>query len=217
VIDYLVVVPVGYLIGSVPFGLLIGRVVGGVDIRSHGSGKTGMTNVMRKLGFRIGIVVLILDMGKAMAVVALARAFSGLDGAVTAAGLAALAGHIWPVFVGFKGGRGIAPGWGGLVLISPWAGLVATLTGLPAVAASRYVSLGSLVGSGCGAGALVVLCIVGAEPFHYIWYGAVGWPLLVFKHRDNIRRLIRGEERRLGQRVKEDVSRPSHVGAAGSP
>lgn len=199
--DYLVLIPVGYLLGCLPFGLIAGWVFKGVDVRKYGSGKTGMTNVMRTVGVPAALLVLALDMGKGIVAVAIARLIADAPGVEAAAGLAALIGHNWPVFIGFRGGRGTATGWGGLLMLSPVAGLVATLVGLPVVAITRYMSLGSILGASSGAIALVVLAVTGAVPMEYVWYGAIGGALVVARHKDNIQRLLRGEERKISQRA----------------
>ena len=202
--EYLIAVPVGYLLGSVPFGVIIGRVIGMGDVRDHGSGRTGMTNVLRTVGLRAAIIVLVLDMGKTILAVVLARVLFDSPGVEVAAALATIAGHNWSVFVGFKGGRGTSPGWGGLVILSPISGLlVAPLVGLPVLAIWRYMSLASILGAVSGASALMVLSVtnIGSVPLAYAWYGAIGVPMIVTSHHDNIRRLIRGEERKVGKQV----------------
>ena len=198
-IDYLIFVPVGYLLGSLPFGLVSGWLFKGVDVRDYGSGKTGMTNVFRTVGAPAAALVLVLDMGKAVLAVALAKLLSDSHGAEAAAALAALAGHNWPVFTGFRGGRGTAPGYGGLFILSPVSGLVATVVGIPVIAITRYVSMGSLLAATTGVATLIVLAVTGHAPLEYIWFGAVGCALVVARHRDNIQRLVRGEERKLGR------------------
>ncbi len=196
---YLVMIPVGYLLGSVPFGLILGLVFKGVDVRDYGSGKTGMTNVMRTAGVPAAVLSLALDMGKAMAVVLIARWLFDAPGAEAAGAIAALVGHNWPVFVGFRGGRGTASGWGALIMLSPWSGLVAGLVGVPVVAMTRYVSLGSILGTLSGVITLVALVATGRLPVGYVAYAVVGAALVIGLHRDNIGRLLRGEERKLGQ------------------
>jgi glycerol-3-phosphate acyltransferase PlsY len=201
VIGYLVFVPLGYLLGAIPFGLVAGKLFGGVDVREHGSGNTGMTNVMRTVNVPVAILVLFLDVAKAVSVVLLARAFTDSPGTETVAAIAAIVGHNWSVFMGFKGGKGTATGWGGLFVLSPVAGLVATVVGVGAIAGSRYVSLGSLLATLFGAGALVVMAIMGIQPLPYALYGAVGTTIIVVSHRGNIERLIKGKERKLGHKV----------------
>lgn len=209
-IDYIVMIPVGYLLGALPFGLILGKLFGGVDVREYGSGKTGMTNVLRTAGIPAALLSLAFDMGKAVLAVLLARIFFDSPGVEAAAALAALVGHNWPVFVGFRGGRGTAPGWGALIILSPLAGLVATLIGLSAVALSRYVSLGSILGTLSGIITLIALAVLGivvegaSDSFwfaytEYIWFAVIGAALVIGLHKDNIQRLINGTERKLGQ------------------
>ncbi len=205
--DYLILVPLAYLLGSVPFGLIAGRVIANVDIRDYGSGKIGMTNVLRTSGKTAAAVVLLLDMGKGILAVLIARYFFDSYGVEAAAALAVLFGHNWPIFIKFRGGRGIASGWGGLLILSPIAGLVATLIGLSLVALTRYVSLGSIVAAALGSLTLIVLAALGWEPLAYSWYGVVGGALLVLRHWDNILRLINGTERKIGQSVNMGASR----------
>jgi glycerol-3-phosphate acyltransferase PlsY len=192
-------IPVSYLLGSIPSGLIIVRLFKRVDVRDYGSGKTGMTNVLRTLGVPAAAVVLILDMAKAILSISIARYFFDSDGLETASALAVLIGHNWPVFVGFRGGRGTAPGLGGLFILSPLAGLVAVIFGVPTIATTRYVSLGSIVGTLSGAGTLIVLASIGRSPVEYIAYGVIGAAIIIGLHKDNIKRLLAGEERKLGQ------------------
>ena len=216
-IDCLIFVPIGYVLGSLPFGLIAGHLFGAGDIRRVGSGKSGMTNVMRTVGYKVGGIVLFLDMGKAVGAIALARyGFDAFEGAVAGAGLAALAGHVWPVFSGFRGGRGVAPGWGGLIILSPIAGLAATALGLSIVGLTRYISLASITSAVSGSVILIVLAALEREPFAYMWYGILGAPLIVYLHRDNIGRLIRGEERKLGQKASETTAEPESTASESS-
>ena len=198
-IGYLILVPVSYLLGSLPIGLIAGWAFKRVDVREHGSGKTGMTNVLRTAGAPAAILVLLLDMSKAVLAVVLARVLTDSPGVETAAALAALIGHNWSVFIRFQGGRGTAPGWGALVILSPIAGLVATVIGTFLVATTRYVSLGSIMAASLGSITLIILSAIGYVPIEYMWFGIIGGSLVVFNHRDNIQRLINGTERKMGQ------------------
>ena len=200
--DYVILVPVGYLLGSIPFGVIVGWLVRRVDVRDFGSGSTGMTNVLRTIGRPAAIVVLLLDMAKAVSAVVLARVVSDEHGVEVAAALAALVGHNWPVFIGFRGGKGTASGWAGLLILSPIAGLVATVGGGLALVLSRYVSLGSVVAAITGAVSLVVIAVTGHVPLVYIWFAAIASSLILARHRDNMRRLLSGQERKLGQSEK---------------
>jgi glycerol-3-phosphate acyltransferase PlsY len=202
VIEYLVMVPIAYLIGSIPFGLLAGKLVAKVDIREYGSGKIGMTNVLRTAGITTAAVVLLLDMGKAVAAVVIARLLFDSGGAEAAAALTVIFGHNWPVFIGFRGGRGTASGWGGLLILSPIAGVIATVVGVVLVGLTRYVSLGSITAAALGSAMLVVLAIFyDPVPLVYSWYGIIGGTLIVVRHRDNIQRLLNGTERKIGRKA----------------
>lgn len=205
---------VGYLLGSVPFGLIAGYLFGRTDVRRHGSGNTGTTNVMRAVGVKAAIVVLLLDMGKCVAAVLIARLYTDSEATHVAAAIAAMVGHTWSIYLGFKGGKGTATGWGGLLVLSPISGLVATLVGSAVVATTRYVSLGSIVAATVGSATLVVLSLTGHAPAAYAWFGVVGAPIIVYRHKDNIRRLIKGEERKLGQNDGA-VTGPARTGSRG--
>jgi glycerol-3-phosphate acyltransferase PlsY len=202
VIEYLVFVPLGYLLGAIPFGFIAGKLFGGVDVRDHGSGSIGMTNVMRTVSPPVAILVLALDMGKAIGAVILARIIADAPLVETLTGIAVIAGHSWSVFIGFSGGKGTATGWGALFALSPIAGIVASVIGVGLIALTRYVSLGSIVAATLGAITLAVIALVNdSVPLEYALYGAVGAAIILFKHRDNIQRLLRGDERKLGQKV----------------
>jgi glycerol-3-phosphate acyltransferase PlsY len=174
-----------------------------VDIREYGSGSMGMTNVLRTAGARAAIGVLLLDVGKGVVAVVIARLAFDSRGAEAAAALAVLFGHSWPVFIGFRGGRSTASGWGGLLILSPVAGLIATLIGLSLIALTRYMSVGSIFSASLGSLALVVLAMTGIfeTPQVYAWYGIVGGTLIVLRHKENILRLLNGTERKIGQPV----------------
>ncbi len=198
--DYLILVPVCYLLGSIPFGLIAGKLYRSIDVRDFGSGSTGMTNVVRTVGVPVGALVLLLDMGKGVGAVALARyALGAPEAAQAAAALSAIAGHNWPVFIGFRGGRGTATGWGSLLMLWPIAGLVATIVGLALIVITRYVSLGSVTATLVGCAVLAVACLAGAAPMGLLWFAAIGCAFVVGRHRGNIERLLKGEERKLGQ------------------
>ena len=198
--DYLFMIPISYLIGSIPFGVLIGWVIKRVDIREHGSGNIGMTNVMRLAGVPAGIVVLALDMGKAVLAVILGMWLWNSAGVTTICALLVLTGHIWPVFIGFKGGRGTASGWAALFVLSPISGLVATVVALPLLFMTKYVSVGSIVGATVGGLTITGLAFSGHTETHYAWFGLIGTSLILLRHRENMKRLIKGEERKLGNR-----------------
>jgi acyl phosphate:glycerol-3-phosphate acyltransferase len=184
----------GYLLGSVPFGVLVTRALRGVDVRTAGSGNIGATNVARVVGVGPGLLVLLLDAGKGALAVLLARALAPAEPSVQAlGGLAAVAGHVAPFSLGFRGGKGVATALGVLSVLVPWAALAAALAYGLAFALTRISSLGSLL---AGAAAVVAAAL---------WPGtrlSVGVTLalyatILFTHRGNIRRLVQRTERRL--------------------
>lgn len=192
----------GYLIGSLPFGLIIGWLSGRIDIRNHGSGSTGMTNVLRTVGTSAAIFVLLLDIGKAMATVLLAKVIADSSGVEAVAALSSMVGHSWPIFSNFKGGKGVAAGLGAMIIISPLSALIASIVGISTVAISRYVSLGSLVAAPIGTITLIILVILSMEPIPYIWFGVFGTTLITIRHNENLSRLFKGHESKLGQRAE---------------
>lgn len=196
---YAAVLPLAYLLGSIPWGYILLRWRRGVDIRQHGSGRTGMSNVLRTGGGKVAAVVLALDLSKGVLAVFLARTVIGANGAEVAAGLLALAGHNWPVFLNFKGGRGIATGLGALSVMAPIPAAIGAAAFIPVTLLSRYVSLGSISGVLIACISLVALTLLGIYSSAYTLYAVLGGAVIIWQHRDNIQRLLRGTERRLGQ------------------
>ncbi|MCK4696861.1 MAG: glycerol-3-phosphate 1-O-acyltransferase PlsY [Dehalococcoidia bacterium] len=196
----------GYLIGSIPVGFILGKLARGIDIREHGSGNIGMTNVMRILGVKAGVFVFFADIAKGAAAVALAWAILAYSPNMVvwgqvAGGAAAIVGHSWPIYIGFKGGRGIATGFGAVLVLSWPVGLIAFTVFLLVVGLSRYVSLGSILGALTMLLAMipfVVLDVWSFGHFAYIVFGLVVVPIVIFRHRDNIRRLLSGTESKIG-------------------
>ena len=199
VAQYASVLALSYLLGSVPWGYLLLRWRLGVDIREYGSGRTGMSNVLRTGGGKAAGLVLALDVAKGVLVVMLARVVIGATAAEVAAGLFALVGHNWPVFLQFRGGRGILTGLGGLSMMAPIAGAAATLGFLSITFFSRYVSLGNIIGVIIGGLTLLGLGLAGIYSSTYIFYVLFGGGIIIWQHRDNIKRIRHGNERRLGQ------------------
>ena len=190
----------GYVIGAIPFGLLAGKLLRGIDVRKYGSGKIGTANVARSMGMRIGLMVMLLDMGKGAIAVFLGRFVSQDEIVPALAGIAAVAGHNWSVFIGFTGGRGVSTGVGGLFALAPLAGLAAAVTAFSTMGISRYVSVGSMAGAVVGAIALGLLVAAGQKTIVDMLYAVVA-PLIIYQHRDNIGRLLRSQERRIGQKA----------------
>jgi len=210
--EFVAVIVIAYLLGSIPFGLIIGKLKGGVDIREHGSGKTGATNVMRTLGTKLGVLTLVLDVVKAGGAVMLAAVIvDGGSGVFTlggvsihwqhvaqvAAGLAAVAGHNWPIFAKFKGGRGVTAYFGTLFVLYPPAGIFGAQVVAIAALRSRQMSKGSILGALAAWCLMIPLTIIYNFPPIYLAYGLAGIALLVYQHYDNIKRLRQGTERQL--------------------
>lgn len=198
----LIVILVSYLIGSIPFGYLIVRGKLGDDIRQSGSGGTGATNVSRRAGKAAGVFTLVLDALKGVIAVLVARAmFPGVgpyaDWLAAAAGIAALVGHIFPVWLGFRGGKGVATGVGVFIVLAPVALLCAGVLFVAIVAVTRYVSLGSIIAA-VTVPLFVWLQAVFVEPVAdlrpLLTAAITGAALILFAHRGNIARLARGTE-----------------------
>ena len=191
-------VPLGYLLGSFPSGYLAGRWCAGVDIRQLGSGSTGATNVLRQVGKGPALVVFLVDVFKGSAAVILARALlgAGAYGWLVAAGLAALAGHIWPIWLGGKGGKAVATGFGMLLGLVPAVGLACLGVFLTSLALSRIVSISSVL----AAASLPLLMAGAGAPGAYLGLGVVAAVMVIWRHRSNLSRLLKGEEPRLGQK-----------------
>jgi len=201
-IEFAAVVIGSYLIGSIPSGLVIGKLKG-IDVREYGSGNIGTTNVLRTLGARYGALVLIADVFKGVIAVLLARYIIGSPMSEMAAGFAAVAGHDWSLFLKFKGGRGVATSLGGILPMAMWAPLAAVagvVIFIALIALTRYVSLASIMGSLSAVVAMAVFMGIGRVPWEYLVYIVVVVALIIFQHRDNISRLLSGTESKLGQK-----------------
>ena len=198
-IQYVAVLGISYLLGSVPWGYILLKMRMGVDIQQYGSGRTGMSNVLRTAGGKVAALVLLLDVSKGVLPVFLARTIIGTSEADVAAALLALIGHNWPVFLRFHGGRGIATGAGALTILAPISAAIGFLVFVSATFASRYVSLGSITGVVAASLAMLALDLLGYSPTPYTLYGFLGGGIIIWQHRDNIRRIREGNERRLGR------------------
>ena len=195
---YLAVCAVAYLVGSLSWGYIFVNLTMGEDIRDFGSGRTGMSNILRTAGGKAAALVFVLDAGKGILPALLARSVIGFGEAEVAAALAALCGHNWPVFLRFRGGRGIMPGLGGLLVMAPWVALAGGALFLLITLSSRYLSLGSIVGTLAVAALSLALTLLTGHQQPYTLYAFVGGALIIWQHRDNIRRIANGTERRLG-------------------
>jgi acyl phosphate:glycerol-3-phosphate acyltransferase len=197
-LSLVVAVIVGYLLGAFPSGVVIGRLAG-ADPRATGSGRTGTTNALRSLGMRWAAAVAVLDLAKGAVAVLVGNAIGPEPWAGALAAVAAVIGHVWSVFIGFRGGRGVATGGGAMLLLSPLAVLAAAVELVLIVAATRLVSLGSISAS-------ITVVLVTGLLFSVGWVGleavvaaALIALVVVVAHADNIGRLLAGTERRLGE------------------
>lgn len=192
-----------YLLGAIPFGLLLAKWWHGEDVREHGSGNIGFTNVLRVVGFKTGIVVLILDIGKGALSVWLAQQYAQHDFTPAICGLLTIVGHDWPVYLRFRGGKGVAATIGAFLVLNPPAALVALLILVASIATTRYVSLGSCLFVINLPVATLVLGVFGRRPpgFHAVWIvGVVIAAITLLKHRSNIQRLMDGTENQIGKK-----------------
>ena len=186
----------GYLLGSIPSGWLAGRWLKGIDLRELGSGSTGATNVLRQVGKGPALVVFLIDVGKGAAAVLLARAFGQSDWIQVLAGLTALAGHIWPVWLNFKGGKAVATGFGMFLGLAWPVGLASFGVFLLTLAIFRIVSLSSVL----AAVSLPLLMIRFSGVGSYIVIALVAMGLVLWRHRSNLSRILEGSEPKVGQK-----------------
>ena len=212
---YVAAVLVGYLLGSIPWGLLIARRTAKVDIREYGSGKTGATNVMRTAGGKAAVLAGILDISKGVLAVVFAGLIVGKAymvvgefglGALLAqilAALAAVIGHNWSVFLKFRGGSGVATFFGGLLGLFPMAALFGGEILLLGASLTRFMSIGSIAGVVGTYAILVPLTVVHNWPIEYLVYTLIGTIVIIVKHRGNIARLLTGKERKLGEKAEK--------------
>ncbi len=201
---WIITLVLAYLIGSVPSGVIVTRLWRGVDIRSYGSGSTGATNVLRTLGPKAAVLVFILDIAKGSAAVAIAKGLAVSDLNIAVAGVLVVAGHSWPVFARFRGGKGVATGLGVLLLLW-WPIGISSFAGAVIASATRYVSVGSLVGATTGVVFLAVQIVKGDIDPAYLAFAVPVGVLIYVRHLPNIFSLINGTERRLS------VGRPSRA------
>lgn len=219
-LKFLITILLGYLLGSIPIGVIASRLAGKGDIRQWGSGKTGATNVLRTVGKKAAVLVLLLDMGKGALAVFLAGHIMQSDCLVLgedtvwplvfasqgAAAIAAIAGHNWSVFLGFKGGRGVSTFMGALAVLCPVAAVVSGEAFIIGAGLTRYASLASIAGIITSAAILVPLTFYSGFPVEYFFYTLISGVVIIYMHRDNIQRLRTGTERKLGEKAQIDAS-----------
>lgn len=198
-LGYLALILATYLIGSIPWGVVLGRVFKGVDVRQHGSGATGATNALRVLGWKFSVAVFFLDFLKGLLPVALARWLGCPGWVIGVIAIVSVVGHCWSPFIGFRGGKGMATGGGAAVALMPW--LVFMLVPMSiVVAVTRYVSLASLTAAAIGSGLVVALALWGSFPSWWATGVVAVATIIVIQHRGNISRLLNGTERKFGAR-----------------
>lgn len=185
-----------YLSGSLPMGVIVARLSGAPDPRTVGSGRTGGTNALRAMGVRRAVLVAALDLLKGLVPVAAASLLGASSLGVALVAVAAVVGAWKSVFLAFHGGRGVATGIGGALFIQPLAVLLAAPVFFGTIWLTRFVSLGSLLGTAAGAAIIGAFVVLGWNDWPDFLFGVLGTAIVWVAHRDNIDRLLRGEERR---------------------
>lgn len=193
-LPYIVIAVIAYLLGSISFGMVISKAAGGPNLREVGSKNTGATNVLRVMGVKVGLLVFVLDILKALVACIIGRVWMGLNGAMLA-GLAVVIGHNWPCFFQFRGGKGVASTLAVMLMTFPIPAVICYVVAIALIAATKYVSLGSITLAALFA-VLVIITNWGE------WL-VIGWViliagLLIVRHHANITRLIHGTENKLG-------------------
>ncbi len=197
-LPYIVIAVISYLLGSISFGMVVSKAAGGPNLREVGSKNTGATNVLRVMGVKVGLLVFVLDILKALVVCIIGRVWMGLDGAMVA-GLAVVIGHNWPCFFQFKGGKGVASTLAVMLMTFPVPAVICYVVAIALIAVTKYVSLGSIT-----LAALFALMVIILNWGDWL---IIGWVLviaglLIWRHHANIGRLIHGTENKLGAKKK---------------
>ena len=209
---FVAVAVIGYLLGAIPFALIVSKRMAGIDISKYGSGSIGGTNVLGTVGKKAGAIAMALDIGKAVAAVMLAKAIIGdsvllvagfplnWQGGQVIAALMAMVGHNWSAYIGFRGGKGVATYYGSWFAMYPAAALFGGVIIILTAVRTRYMSLGSMLGA-LGISCLFIVLTVAHEfPIVYLVYSLVAGGLIVYQHRNNISRLRSGTELRFGEK-----------------
>lgn len=193
-LPYIIIAVVAYLLGSISFGMIVAKAAGGPNLREVGSKNTGATNVLRVMGVKIGLLVFVLDILKALIACIIGRIWMGLNGAMLA-GLAVVIGHNWPCFFQFKGGKGVASTLAVMLMTFPIPAIICYVVAIALIAATKYVSLGSIT-----LAALFALMVIVTNWGNWL---VIAWVLviaglLIWRHHANIGRLLHGQENKLG-------------------
>jgi len=188
-----------YFIGSVPFGYILGKLFKKVDIRKYGSGNIGASNALRILGLPLASLVIIGDVGKGILSIYLVK-YLNIDSSLilVIAGLAVICGHNWSLFLGFKGGKGIATTFGVIFALNPVISILAVIVWVIFLILTKYVSLSSI----CAVFSILVFTILLKQPYEYIGFSLIILVLSIFTHRENIKRLKSRKERKIGEKIE---------------
>ena len=197
-LNYIIVAVLAYLLGSISFGMIVAKLAGGPNLREVGSKNTGATNVLRVMGLKIGLIVFVLDILKALIACIIGRIWLGLNGAMLA-GLAVVIGHNWPCFFQFKGGKGVASTLAVMLLTFPIPAIICYVVAIVLIATTKYVSLGSITLAALFA--ILVIATNWANWLVILWVLIIAG-LLIWRHHANIGRLLHGTENKLGSNKK---------------
>ena len=197
-LNYIIVAVLAYLLGSISFGMIVAKLAGGPNLREVGSKNTGATNVLRVMGLKIGLIVFVLDILKALIACIIGRIWLGLNGAMLA-GLAVVIGHNWPCFFQFKGGKGVASTLAVMLLTFPIPAIICYVVAIVLIATTKYVSLGSITLAALFA--ILVIATNWANWLVILWVLIIAG-LLIWRHHANIGRLLHGTENKLGSKKK---------------
>lgn len=193
-LPYIIIAVIAYLLGSISFGMIVAKAAGGPNLREVGSKNTGATNVLRVMGVKIGLLVFVLDILKALVACIIGRVWMGLNGAMLA-GLAVVIGHNWPCFFQFKGGKGVASTLAVMLMTFPIPAIICYVVAIALIAATKYVSLGSITLAALFA--LMVIVMNWGDWLVIAWVLVIAG-LLIWRHHANIGRLLHGQENKLG-------------------
>ena len=197
-LNYTIIAVLAYLLGSISFGMIVAKLAGGPNLREVGSKNTGATNVLRVMGLKIGLIVFVLDILKALIACIIGRVWLGLNGAMLA-GLAVVIGHNWPCFFQFKGGKGVASTLAVMLLTFPIPAIICYVIAIVLIATTKYVSLGSIT-----LAALFAILVIATNWTNWLvilWVLIIAG-LLIWRHHANIGRLLHGTENKLGSKKK---------------
>lgn len=200
---YAVVIIASYLYGAIPWGLIIGRASRGIDVRQHGSGNIGFANVQRSIGLPLALLVLAGDISKGVLPVLVSRLLWDDPNLQVAGAIAAVAGHTWPVYLRFRGGKGVATAAGAVITVAPGPASAVAAIALLFMFISRYVSLTVLIFAPILSALMLALALFGLTQYAYFVYVAAATAIIFYRHRENIQRLRAGTEAKLGQPLRK--------------